>query len=53
MAAARKLCNVCLNDMPSPRPSLFRVRKRRDRWETLLRLREDVNKALELARGTS
>jgi isoleucyl-tRNA synthetase len=43
--------HVCLNDMPSPRPSLLLRPEEERRWETILRLREDVNKALELARG--
>ncbi len=43
--------NVCLNDMPAADPLWTLAPEEESRWELLLRLRADVNKALELARG--
>ena len=43
--------NVCLNDMPAADPAWVLSPEDEERWAALLRLRTDVNKALELARG--
>ena len=43
--------NVCLNDMPALPESWTLPAEEEQRWADRLRLRSDVNKALELARG--
>ena len=43
--------NVCLNDMPVVHSDWTLSEEDEARWELLMRLRSDVNKALELARG--
>ncbi len=43
--------NVCLNDMPEADPLWTLSEDEEARWDLLLRLRSDVNKALEIARG--
>ncbi len=42
--------HVMLNDMPKARPALLLSESENAYWDALLRLRGDVNKALELAR---
>ncbi len=43
--------NACLNDMPAADPARALSAEEEARWSGLLRVRADVNKALELARG--
>ena len=43
--------NVCLNDMPKADPAWTLSPEEEDRWERLLKIRGDVNKALESARA--
>ena len=43
--------NVCLNDMPAADPAWTLTSEEEERWAALLRIRADVNKALELARA--
>ena len=43
--------NVCLNDMPTADPAWVLSEDEEARWSAALRVRADVNKALELARG--
>jgi isoleucyl-tRNA synthetase len=43
--------SVLFNDMPDFNPALVLAPEREAKWETLLALRADVNKALELARA--
>jgi len=43
--------NVCLNDMPAAAKRWQLTPEEESRWADLLRLRADVNKALEIARG--
>jgi isoleucyl-tRNA synthetase len=43
--------HVCLNDMPVLHPEYRLGTEDESRWDAILRLREDVNKALELARA--
>ena len=50
-AAGQDGRNVCLNDMPAADPRWKLSEEEEARWERLLRLRADVNKALEIARG--
>ena len=50
-AAGEDPRNVCLNDMPAADPAWVLSPEEEARWELLLRVRADVNKALELARA--
>jgi len=43
--------SVLFNDMPDFNPALVLAPEREEQWEKLLNLRDDVNKALELARA--
>ncbi|MBQ7736670.1 MAG: class I tRNA ligase family protein, partial [Oscillospiraceae bacterium] len=43
--------NVMLNDMPAADPAWVLTDEEELRWSNLMRVRSDVNKALELARG--
>ena len=43
--------NVCLNDMPAADSAWALPLEEEERWNELLRVRADVNKALELARA--
>ena len=43
--------NVCLNDMPQADPAWRLDEDEEARWAALLRVRADVNKALEISRG--
>ena len=43
--------NVCLNDMPCASDEWVLPAEEEDRWAAVLRVRADVNKALELARA--
>ena len=43
--------NVCLNDMPAADSQWALTPEEEARWDVLLRLRGEVNKALELARA--
>ena len=43
--------NVCLNDMPASDPAWALSEEEESRWASILRVRADVNKALELARA--
>ena len=43
--------SVLFNDMPDFDPALVLTPEREEKWEKLLNLRDDVNKALELARA--
>ena len=43
--------NVCLNDMPQADPAWTLTEEEENRWAALLRIRADVNKALELSRA--
>ena len=43
--------NVCLNDMPKADPVWALSPEEEERWERLLKIRGDVNKALESARA--
>ena len=43
--------NVCLNDMPAADEAWVLTAEEEARWDGLLRLRSEVNKALELARA--
>ena len=43
--------NVCLNDMPAPSEEWVLAPEDEERWSAVLRVRSDVNKALELARA--
>ena len=49
-AASADPRNVCLNDMPAVRPEWTLSEAEEEHWAQVLRLRADVNKALELAR---
>ena len=43
--------NVCLNDLPAADPAWVLSPEDEEHWAAMLRLRTDVNKALELARA--
>ncbi|MCQ2440237.1 MAG: class I tRNA ligase family protein, partial [Oscillospiraceae bacterium] len=43
--------NVCLNDLPAVNAAWTLSAEENDRWERILKIRADVNKALELSRS--
>ena len=50
-AAGADVRNVCLNDMPERCSEWALTEEEEARWAAVLRVRADVNKALEIARG--